>query len=205
MVEAVYMVNKQPAQPGGKLGLKEEEGAFHSNPSTYKTDRLSGISYADVRDELDQFFQTYTQGQFNDKLIHILEIYASDEYYKETCPADLVCFTDKLTDLVRTAHQIFVAEGCFSDTGSLVGSQLPSEGDMHSAVVPSIDGHLAAINQVFEYRSLEEWELLVKEVTFFALSSDNPSELGCLEDTLLIYRMLCKLVDACWELFSSTN
>lgn len=205
MVEAVYMANKQPAQLSEKLGQEEEEGFFHSNPNTYKTDTLNGTSYSEVKEELDQFFQTYTPSQFSDKLIHVLEIYASDEYYRETCPADLVCFTDKLTDLIRAAHQIFVAEGCFSDTGNLMGSQRQSDSDLHSAVVSSINEQLEAINRVFKYRSLEEWELLVKEITFFTLSSDNPSELGCLEDTLLIYRMLCKLVDACWELFSSTN
>ena len=57
--------------------------------------------------------------------------------------------------------------------------------------------HLA-IRQFFEARGLEEWERCLRHVLFFALSTDDPDEGGCKEDTLYLYNSVCELVAACW-------
>ena len=39
----------------------------------------------------------------------------------------------------------------------------------------------------------------MRHVLFFALSTDDPDEGGCKEDTLGLYNMVCGLVEGCWD------
>ncbi len=55
----------------------------------------------------------------------------------------------------------------------------------------------SAILQFFEARSLDEWERCLRHVLFFALSTDDPDEGRCKEDTLYLYNSVCELVPVC--------
>lgn len=64
----------------------------------------------------------------------------------------------------------------------------------------SIGSAHSTIRQFFEARSLEDWERCLRHVLFFALSTDDPDDGGCKEDTLWLYNVVYGLVEGCWEL-----
>ncbi len=108
------------------------------------------------------------------------------DFYRQSSPSDVLYAIEKLSDLITVAHEIY--------------QQLPGKDFPHNtpAAVPTIGTAHSAIRQFFEARSLEEWERCLRHVLFFALSTDDPDEGGCKEDTLGVCNMVCGLVERCW-------
>lgn len=113
----------------------------------------------------------------------ILEAYSAPDYYRLGSPSDVVYAIERLSDLIKVAHEIY--------------QQLPGadfSGEAPEAATSIGNAH-SAIRQFFEARSLEEWERCLRHVLFFALSTDDPDEGGCKEDTLGLYSRICGLVE----------
>lgn len=139
-----------------------------------------------IQSELVEFFDSYKPHDFAVRWCTILEAYSAPDYYRLGSPSDVVYAIERLSDLIRVAHEIY--------------QQLPieeSSDDTRETSTPIISAY-SAIRQFFEARSLEEWERCLKHVLFFALSTDDPDEGGCKEDTLWLYNVVCGLVEGCW-------
>ncbi len=146
-----------------------------------------------IQSELEEFFDSYKPHEFAERWRTILEAYSAPDYYRLGSPSDVVYAIEKLSDLIRLAHEIY--------------QQLPIEespDDAREASTPIGSAH-SAIRQFFEARSLEEWERCLRHVLFFALSTDDPDEGGCKEDTLWLYNSVSNLVKACWIVRSNAK
>lgn len=137
-----------------------------------------------IRSELAEFFNSYKPHDFSVRWRTILEAYSAPDYYRLGSPSDVVYAIERLSDLIKVAHEIY--------------QQLP--GEDFSGEAPEVANAHKAIRQFFEARGLEEWERCLRHVLFFALSTDDPDEGGCKEDTLGLYNMVCGLVEGCWGL-----
>ena len=168
MIEAVYLTN-QPSATTVDQQIEERDKIDNS-----------------IKSGLATFFDTYTPEQFSVRWRLILEAYSARDYYRQSSPSDVLYAIEKLSDLIKVAYEIY--------------QQLPGEGfpDNTLAAMPAIGRALLASRQFFEARSLEEWERCLRHVLFFALSTDDPDEGGCKEDTLALYNMVCGLVEGCW-------
>ncbi len=168
MIEAVYLTNQPSA---ATVDQQIEERGKIDNP---------------IKSGLAAFFDTYTPEQFSVRWRLILEAYSARDYYRQSSPSDVLYAIEKLSDLIQVAHEIY--------------RQLPGEGfpDEAPEAMPAIGSAHLAIRRFFEARSLEEWDRCLRHVLFFALSTDDPDEGGCKEDTLGLYNMVCGLVEGCW-------
>ncbi len=137
-----------------------------------------------IKSELAEFFDSYKPHDFAARWRTILEAYSAPDYYRLGSPSDVVYAIERLSDLIKVAHEIY--------------QQLP--GEDFSGEAPEVTNVHTAIGQFFEARGLEEWERCLRHVLFFALSMDDPDEGGCKEDTLGLYNMVCGLVEGCWGL-----
>ncbi len=199
MIEAVYLVNQisetaTDRSPGEEeeVVVEESAGVDSEGLLVYKDEgsRLSSFSALAGRDsiesELSLFFDSYKPEHFAVRWRAILEAYSAQDYYKQGSPSDVVYAIEKLTDLIKAAHEIY--------------QRLSGEGFLDEAPegMPVIGSAHSTIRQFFQTRGLEEWKRCLRHVLFFALSTDDPDEGGCKEDTLYLYNSVCELVAACW-------
>ena len=168
MIEAVYLTNQSSA---ATVDQQIEERDEIDDPT---------------KSELAAFFDTYTPEQFSVRWRLILEAYSARDFYRQSSPSDVLYAIEKLSDLIKVSHEIYQ---------QLPGEDFPDEA---SGAMPAIGSAHSAIRQFFEARSLEEWERCLRHVLFFALSTDDPDEGGCKEDTLYLYNSVCELVAGCW-------
>ena len=139
-----------------------------------------------IESELSLFFDSYKPEDFAVRWRTILKVYSAQDYYKQGSPSDVVYAIEKLTDLIKVAHEIY--------------QQLSGEDFLDEApeAMPAIGSAHSTIQQFFETGSLEEWERCLRHVLFFALSTDDLDEGGCKEDTLWLYNVVYELVKGCW-------
>ncbi|GAA4443469.1 hypothetical protein GCM10023091_32070 [Ravibacter arvi] len=140
-----------------------------------------------IQSELEEFFDSYKPHEFATRWRTILEAYSARDYYRLGSPSDVVYAIEKLSDLMKVAHEIY-QQLSIEESPNDTPETFTSIGSAHST-----------IRQFFEARSLEEWERCLRHVLFFALSTDDPDDGGCKEDTLWLYNMVCGLVEGCWE------
>lgn len=199
MIEAVYLVNRisetaSDRSPGDEEAAVEGSAGVDSDglPVVYKDEgsgrsSLSALAGRDsIESELSLFFDSYKPDDFAVRWRAILEAYSAQDYYKQGSPSDVVYAIEKLTDLIKVAHEI-----CQQLSGEDFLDEAP-EG------MPAIGSTHSTIRQFFQTRGLEEWERCLRHVLFFALSTDDPDEGGCKEDTLYLYNSVYELVAACW-------
>ncbi len=139
-----------------------------------------------IQSELAEFFDSYKPHDFSERWRTILEAYSAPDYYRLGTPSDVVYAIEKLSDLMKVAYEIY-QQLSIEDSPDGAPEATTPIGSAHST-----------IRQFFAARSLEEWERCLRHVLFFALSTDDPDEGGCKEDTLWLYNMVCGLVEGCW-------
>lgn len=198
MIEAVYLVNRMSdTATDGSPGEEEEvvgesAGADSDGQPVYrgeKSERNSSSAPAGrdgIESELSLFFDSYKPEDFAVRWRAVLEAYSAQDYYKQGSPTDVLYAIERLTDLIKAAHEIF--------------RRLPGERSSYNGpeATATIGNAYSVIRQFFELRGLDEWERCLRHVLFFALSTDDPDEGGCKEDTLYLYNSVCELVAACW-------
>jgi hypothetical protein len=193
MIEAVYQLRQ--VQPAGEPGSPAEERAEVNN-SQVENDSTLIESQPEVQAGIDAFFSAYSLKEFTERLFFILEAYSANDYYKKSSPSDVLYAMEKLSDLIRVAHDIYQElnkRGKGLEFSREPGhEQIALFGDLQARNPSEV------ITAFFEARTLEEWERCLKHITFFALSTDDPDEGGCKEDTLHLYNTVCGLVEACW-------
>ncbi|WP_345027540.1 hypothetical protein [Ravibacter arvi] len=198
MIEAVYLVNRMletaaDRSPGkGEEVVKEPVGIGSEGLFVYRdeeSERNSSsvpASLNGIESELSLFFDSYKPEDFAVRWRTILEAYSAQDYYKQGSPSDVLYAIERLTDLIKAAQEIF---------RQLTGESPSYNGPEATA---TLGNAYSVIRQFFEMRGLDDWERCLRHVLFFALSTDDPDEGVCKEDTLWLYNVVYELVKGCW-------
>lgn len=175
-------------------------------------------TFSDPYQMIARFFDLAGIPSHRKTIITWMEAVNKNDYWRESCPSDLLFYYKKIIALVRAAYQIYKE----NKTGKTASDILKEKGyvaetnmlhpalffgwERYSTIWEHFPRHLSlgeyndpyrVLPQFFAFYGPDEWQKELGELLSDALSSDNPAEIFINErDMLLIQKNLLKLAEA---------
>lgn len=170
--------------------------------------------FSDPYQVIAEFFDLDGISSHRKTIITWMEAVNKNDYWRDSCPSDLIFYYKKVIALVRAAHQIYkgsrkgkTATDLLKEKGYVAETNMLHPAlffgwERYSTFWEHFPRHLSSdeyndpyrvFSQFFAFYRLDEWQKELSELLSDALSSDDPVNE---RDILLIQKNLLKLVEA---------
>ncbi len=175
-------------------------------------------NFSDPYQVIARFFDFAGIASHRKTIITWMEAVNKNDYWRDSCPSDLLFYYKKIMALIRAAYQIYkenkrgkTASDLLKEKGYAVETNMLHPAlffgwGRYSTIWEHFPRHLnldeyndpyLVFPQFFAFYEPDEWQEELSELLSDALSSDNPAEIFNNDrDMLLIQKNLLKLVEA---------
>lgn len=175
-------------------------------------------NFSDPYQVIARFFDLSGIAGHRKTIITWMEAVNKNDYWRDSCPSDLLFYYKKIIALIRAAYQIYkenkrgkTASDLLKEKGYAIETNMLHPAlffgwERYSAIWEHFPRHLnldeyndpyLVFPQFFAFHEPDEWQEELGELLSDALSSDNAAEVFTKDrDMLLIQKNLLKLVEA---------